>query len=218
VAGLFADEFKLVAGGQTVFEDGAESGNDGWTPDGFSAVGASKTDMFDNYYVASNRTDASYDRYLRTGPYNFGFPDRPDWVEHFAYQNGLLVSYWDTSFTDNNESKHPGQGEVLPIDANPRPVYRLDGKPWRGRIQTYDAPFSLEKSESYTLYAQDADPAHPAASYIRGQAPQPVFDDRRSYWDAALPTVGVKVPNAGVRIQVQQQRGTSMRIRISSTK
>jgi hypothetical protein len=28
----------------------------------------------------------------------------------------------------------------------------------------------------------------------------------------------VKVPNAGVRIQVRQQDGTSMRIRISSTK
>ena len=29
---------------------------------------------------------------------------RPDWVEHFPYQNGLLVSYWDTSQADNNES------------------------------------------------------------------------------------------------------------------
>jgi hypothetical protein len=28
----------------------------------------------------------------------------------------------------------------------------------------------------------------------------------------------VQVPNAGVRIQVQRQEGTSMRIRISSTK
>jgi immune inhibitor A len=45
-----------------------------------------------------------------------------------------------------------------------------------------------------------------------------VFDDRRSYWDPALPNVGVKVPDAGVRIQVQRQRGTSMRIRVSSTK
>ena len=82
----------------------------------------------------------SYDRYLQTGPYNF-LPGQPDKVEHFPYQNGLLVSYWDTSFTDNNESQHPGQGEMLPIDANPRPIYDLDGTLWRGRIQTYDAPF-----------------------------------------------------------------------------
>ena len=59
---------------------------------------------YDHYYIASNRTYTAYDRYLQTGPYNFGFPDRPDWVEHFPYQNGLLVSYWDTSFSDNNES------------------------------------------------------------------------------------------------------------------
>jgi immune inhibitor A len=197
-----------------VFTDGAESGNGGWTPSGFTAVGATKSELFDHYYVASNRTYASYDKYLRVGPYNYGFPDRPNWAEHFPYQNGLLVSYWDTSFSDNSTSEHPGQGEILPIDANPRPVYRLDGKPWRGRIQTYDAPFSLEKSDSFTLHAQETG----RASYIRGQAAVPVFDDRRSYWDAALPYVGVKVPNEGVRIQVQQQEGTSMRIRVSSTK
>jgi immune inhibitor A len=45
-----------------------------------------------------------------------------------------------------------------------------------------------------------------------------VFDDRKSYFDPAIPTAGVEVPDAGVRIQVQPQEGTSMRIRISSTK
>jgi immune inhibitor A len=210
VAGFFADEFVLTG----AFTDGAESGNNGWTPDGFAAVGATKSELFDHYYVASNRTYASFDRYMQTGPYNFGFPDRPDWVEHFPYQDGLLVSYWDTSFSDNNTSEHPGGGEVLPIDANPRAIYRLDGKPWRPRIQGYDAPFSLQKSDSFTLHAQETG----QASYIRGQAAVPVFDDRRSYWDPAIPTAGVKVPNAGVRMQVQRQEDTSMRIRISSTK
>ena len=211
-AGFFADAVRPRTA--TVFTDGAENGNNGWTPVGFAAVGATKSDLFDHYYVASNRTYAAFDKYMRTGPYNFGFPDRPDWVEHFPYQDGLLVSYWDTSFTDNNTSEHPGNGEVLPIDANPRPIYRLDSKPWRPRIQGYDAPFSLQKSDSFTLHAQETG----QASYIRGQAAVPVFDDRNSYWDPALPTAGVKVPNAGVRIQVQRQDGTSMRIRISSTK
>ena len=27
---------------------------------------------------------------------------KPDWVEHFPYQDGLLVWYYDTSFADNN--------------------------------------------------------------------------------------------------------------------
>ena len=56
---------------------------------------------YDNYYVASNRTYTSYDQYLQTGPYNFGFASKPDYVEHFPYQDGLLVTYWDTSQSDN---------------------------------------------------------------------------------------------------------------------
>ena len=108
---------------------------------------------------------------------------------------------------------HPGEGEILPIDSHPNPIYRLDGKVWRGRIQTYDAPFSLQKADSFTLHAQETG----QASYIRGQAAQPVFDDRRSYWNAAQPQIGVKVPKAGVRMRVQSQNGTSMRVRIDST-
>ena len=214
-AGFFADDVVLTSGGQTVFSDDAEQGDNGWTKDGFRAVGESSTQLVDHYYVASNRQYVSYDKYLQSGPYNFGFPqDRPDWVEHFPYQNGLLVSYWDLKYSDNNESKHPGEGEVLPIDSHPQPIYKLDGQPWRGRIQTYDAPFSLEKADSFTLHDQSTG----QASYIRGQPPQPVFDDRRSYWNAAQPNIGVKVPNAGVRMQVRRASGTSMTVRISTTK
>ena len=212
-AGIFADAFKLTSGTTTVFEDGAESGNNGWTPDGFSIVGATTTTLYDHYYIASNRQYVSYDKYLQTGPYNFGWLNsKPDWVEHFPYQNGLLVSYWDTSFSDNNESEHPGNGEVLPIDSHPNPIYKLDGQPWRGRIQTYDSPFSLEKADSFTLHDNGK------ASYIRGQDAVPVFDDRKEFWNATQPTVGVKVPHAGVRMRVVSADGTSMRIRIDSTK
>ena len=34
----------------------------------------------------------AFDKYLKTGPYNFGFPSKPDFVEHFPYQDGLLIS------------------------------------------------------------------------------------------------------------------------------
>lgn len=50
------------------------------------------TQLFDNYYIASNRSYVSFDQYLKTGPYNFGFLNtKPDWVEHFPYQQGLLI-------------------------------------------------------------------------------------------------------------------------------
>ena len=115
----------------------------------------------------------AYDKYLKTGPYNFGFPSKPDFVEHFPYQDGLLISLWDTSQSDNNTSQHPGEGLVLPIDAHPRTIYNLDGEPWRPRIQMYDAPFGLQKVDSFTLHS----PTTGNASYIRGQAGNPLFDD-----------------------------------------
>lgn len=211
--GFFADEIKLVADGADVFTDGAEAGANGWTVKGFTTVGASITADYDNYYIASNRQYLWYDRYLKTGPYNFGFANtKPDWVEHYAYQQGLLVSYWDTSHNDNNVSVHPGEGLSLIVDARPRPIKNLNGLPWRARIQMYDAPFGRAKADSMTLHLNGK------ASYIRGQDGQPVFDDTKQYWYPELPNHGVKLRNAGVKIEVLEQDGTSARIKVSSTK
>lgn len=210
--GLFLDAITLTSGGTTVLTDGAESGTGGWTADGFTAVGATLSQFYDQYYMASNRTYTSYDKYLKTGPYNFGFgAELPDKAEFFPYQNGLLVNYNDNSFGDNNTSQHPGGGLVLPIDAHPAPIYNLTGQPWRGRIQTYDAPFSRERSDSFTLRV-DGKP-----NYIRGTKAQPLFDDTRSYWNAAQPRVGVITPGVGVTLRVTKQSGTSMKVRLGTS-
>ena len=211
--GFFADDITLTSGGTSVFTDGAEAGNGGWTADGFTAVGATVTKEYDHFYLASYRAYTSYDVYLKTGPYNFGFNDvNTDKVEHFPYQDGLLVSYWDTSFNDNNKSEHPGQGLILPIDSHPKPLYTTAGTPWRGRVQVYDAPFSTQRTDGFTLHLNSV------PQKIRSQQAQPVFDDSATYWYAAAPTAGVKVPNEGVRIRVLDQGRTTMRIRVSSTK
>ncbi len=208
--GFFADEISVAADDSPLFTSGAEQGDEGWALDGFRATTGTETGDFDNYYIASHRSYVSFDKYLKTGPYNFGFANtKPDWVEHFSYERGLVVSYWDTSQTDNNTSEHPGEGEILVIDAHPRPIFRLDGLPWRSRIQVYDAPFSLTKAKSFTLHVNGQ------ASYIRGQDAQPVFDDSRAYWDPTIPQVGVKVPDTGTRIRVVSVDGTSMKIRVS---
>jgi immune inhibitor A len=207
--GFFADDITATADGATLFSDDAE-GATTWTLKGFSTVGASTTATFDNYYIAGNRSYTSFDRYLRTGPYFFGYANtRPDFVDHYAYQQGLLISYWDTSQTDNNTNAHPGRGLNLVIDSRPAPVYNLQGVPWRARIQVYDAPFSLTKADSFTLHVNGQ------PSYIRGQAAAPEFDDTKQYWYAELPNHGVKLPAAGVEIRVLQQAGTSMKIGIS---
>lgn len=208
--GFFADDVTVTSGGSTVFTDGAESGAAGWTADGFTAVGASITKAYNHYYLASYRSYNSYDRYLATGPYNFGFLNaHPNLVEHFPYQDGLLVTYWDTSQSDNNTSEHPGQGLVLPIDSHPAPTYRVDGKPWRSRVQVYDAPFSVQRTDRVVLHVNSVDSVLPSLKA------QPLFDDTAKYWYSEIPLTGVKLPAVGVKIRVLEQESSTMKIRIS---
>ncbi|MFL6118280.1 immune inhibitor A domain-containing protein, partial [Actinophytocola sp.] len=206
--GFFADEISITADGQQVLTDGAESDANGWTLDGFRAVRQVETELFDNFYIASHRTYESYDKYMKTGPYSVVDPANPDWVEHFPYETGLGVWYWDTSFTDNNTSQHQGGGLILPIDAHPAPIYNLEGQPWRERIAGYDAPFSLEKADSFTLHVNGK------PSYIRGQAAVPLFDDTKKFWYAEQPNAGVVLPATGTTIRVLSENGTSMKIKV----
>ncbi|WP_377643100.1 immune inhibitor A domain-containing protein [Oryzobacter terrae] len=213
-SGIFVDALKVTNGATVLFEDGAENGANGWTLDDFSAVEASSSADYPWFYIASNREYASYDKYLGTGPYNFGFLDRPDFAEHFPYQDGLLISLWDTSQGDNNTSQHPGEGLVLPIDAHPRSIYTLDGDPWRPRVQLYDATFGLQKADSFTLHSQFTG----NASYIRGQAAQPLFDDSNParYFKTDQPSAGVTVAGSGTKIRVLKEGATTVRVRIDT--
>jgi immune inhibitor A len=206
--GFFADDISLVSGGSTVFSSGAEASPEGWTLSGFSSVGATITKDYANYYIASYRSYNSFDRYLRTGPYNFGSTQHPDYVQHFPYQDGLLISYWDLSQSDNNTSVHPGSGLILPIDSHPRPLVRIDGALWRPRVGGYDAPFGTHTNDSFTLSVADQ------PSYVRGLPAVTLFSDDKSYWDASQPTASVKVPTNGVYIRVMGQQADGMTIRV----
>ncbi|WP_203938961.1 immune inhibitor A domain-containing protein [Spirilliplanes yamanashiensis] len=206
--GFFGDDITVTKDGATVLTDGAETATT-WTLAGFTVQGATITRAYDHFYIAGNRSFVSYDKYLKTGPYNFGWAaTRPDWVEHFSYQQGLLISYNDTSVPDNNINVHPGEGRNLIIDSRPRPLYNIEGQLWRSRISMYDAPFSLQKADSFTLHINGK------PSYIRGQAAQPVFDDTKQFFYPEA-VWGVKLPAVGVKIEVLKQNGTSLKVRVS---
>nr|MCW2728092.1 protease [Aeromicrobium sp.] len=209
--GLFVDDVSVTAGGEELLADGAEDGDAAWELDGFSIVGATTTNEYDNYYVMGHRSYVSYDKYLTTGPYNFGWANtKPDWAEHYRYGHGLLISYWDTSQADNNTSTHPGEGRNLIVDANPSPILNIaTGAPWRARIQMYDAPFSKHKADSMTLHTNGK------PSYIRGQDAKPLFDDTKKYWFEELPNHGVKLPATGVKVRVQEEKGTTLKVKFN---
>ncbi|GAB2558470.1 immune inhibitor A domain-containing protein [Kribbella endophytica] len=204
--GFFADEIKLTANGQTLVTDGAESGTGGWTAAGFQAAGQTVTTEYDHYYLASNYTYNSFNRYLQTGPYNFVGNPRPNWVEHYPYQDGLLVSYWDTSQSDNETAVHPGQGQWLPIDANPTLRPNPAGGFWKSTLQSYDSTFGLQKSDSFDLTVNGK------KNHFAGPDGVATFDDRNEFWSDKVPSYGVKVPHVGVKIKVIGQRGTNVRV------
>ncbi|MGX1120275.1 immune inhibitor A [Streptomyces ambofaciens] len=198
--GFTADRIAVTADGETLFSDNAETEDAAWTANGFTRKGASFTKEYAQYYIAENRQYVSYDKTLKTGPYNFGFSERPNWVEHYAYQNGLLIWKWDTSQADNNTSQHPGKGLLLPIDSHPTALKWKDGTLMRNRMQAYDSPFSLYRTDGMTLHKADV------AKYVPGSKGVSVFNDRKNdYYDPANPTGGVKITDTNTKIKILKE-------------
>jgi immune inhibitor A len=100
-------------------------------------------------------------------------------VEHYPYQDGMLVSYWDSSFTNNNVGDHPGQGLILPVDANPEFSHWGDGTLMRPRILAYDSTFGLEATDPITLHLGGV------AGTIGSKPAVPTFDDTKTWWSNA---------------------------------
>ena len=210
-----------IALGGTVIGN-AES-DEGWVFDGFRITTGSEILLKFNAYVVENRQYIGFDDSLRTGPYNFGWlhdPTKQNLVEHFSYQDGVLISYWDDSYADNSVGDHPGHGLILPIDAHPGINHWADGTMMRCRIQSYDSTFGLQATEAYTLHNNGV------ATSIGGLPAVPVFDDSQSYWtDEASAGAGhagdhigiprdepefcsVIVPNTGTTIRVKSMSST----------
>jgi immune inhibitor A len=188
--------------------DGGET-DPGWTYAGFIRTTGTVVQSYANFYVAEYRQYVGYDRSLYTGPYNFGFPDtKPNWVEHFPYQDGLLVWYLDYSFPDNNVGDHCASGRCggffLPVDAHPDLLLRPDnGQVWRPRIQSYDSTFGTQKTNRICLHTSST-----VKQCYGGLRANPLFDDTQSYWIPPNPAIGhlgwasVPLPGVGVTLRV----------------
>jgi immune inhibitor A len=195
--GFMADQIQIGSDGPF----GAEaSGEFTFAPPtgGFRATSGNETSFNFNAYIAEYRQYNGYDEGLKTSPYNFGFLDNPslqNWVEHFPYEAGLLITYWDETFADNNTSTHPGGGLFLPIDAHPKARIRLDGVPWRARVQSVDSTFGTQWTHPLTLHRNSV------AQHFGPLKPVTTFDDSKSYWDAVQPLASVITPNTGTKIR-----------------
>jgi len=210
--GFMVDEIFIDGAGP----DGAEV-DAGWTFAGFRVTTGTEEAYYNNYYLAEFRQYRGYDVSLDTGPYNFGFLDDPslgNWVEGFPYQDGLLISYWDTSQSNNNTPSHPGAGLILPIDAHPEAMIRADGGIWRSRVQTYDSTFGLQSTDAITLHWLSEPSYHPSQPAVS------VFDDNNQYWNPETPISGVINPHTGTQIRVKSvsAQGGFMQVQVRPSK
>lgn len=213
--GFLADAITLTADGATLLSDGAEAGDNGWTANGFTVKGSTFSEDYAQYYIAENRQYVSYDTTLKVGPYNFGWgTTKENWVEHYAYQNGLLIWLWDTSMNDNNVSAHPGAGRILPIDAHPKALKWSDGTLQRNRVQSYDSTFTKARTDAITLHKNGV------ATKLPSLPGNTVFDDKNSYWSSENPTGSVKVApsNTSITILHEARDGSTITVRVGPSK
>ena len=202
--GFFVDDIAITG----LATDGAET-DPGWAYNGFARVGTSVDNAYFNAYFAEYRNYRGYDESLRTGPYTFAFPKtRPNWVQHYPFQDGLLIWYYDTSYPDNDVGDYCAAGRCgglyLPVDAHPALMIRPDnGKAWRPPFQSYDSTFGLDPTDKVCLTASDTFNA-----CYGPQAAVPLFNDMQDWWVPPNPAInhfgwsGVNVPKTGTTIRV----------------
>jgi len=229
-AGVAIDNIAItgndVDGGETDAQANA------WTNAGFARLkDGAFTTMHFNAYIAENRQYDNYDKSLASA-YNFGWrvDGDPlfDHVESYPFQNGLLVTYWDTSQANNNVGDHPGSGLILPVDAHPTWAHSYDGALARPRVLAYDSTFGLEPTDAITLHKDGIPFTMPSLPAV------PTFNDLNSYWsntdgDGATGThVGryqpgwysVNVPKTGTTISVKSAsaQGDFMQVEVAPAK
>ncbi len=190
---------------------------------GWTRIDGRNTVFSDNYYIAEYRTRDGADASLADCyEYNQAYGH---WVDWLTYNEGLLLIYCDTFWSDNNEGAHPGEGGWLVVDARPDPdSVEYDGATgyWRPLVQLRDAAFSLSPTPTQSIYFTDWDTESPTVvgeSIAPGKPAAAWFNDAWTYWLAQTPLVGAELPaNLGVRLKVKSATSTGMTIWVDNVK
>lgn len=220
-AGAFLDAISITAGKSFSVTDGAEAGDNGWTVLGWKTSTGTETASTPRYYLLENRQYVGYDATLQHGPYQFSEGvTRPDWVEHFPFQDGMLVWYVNHAYPDNNVSAHAGFGNAMVVDSRPLSLTYPDGTRPSNRRQPFDATFGTQATDAVCLHKQVADSS--AAGFSTAEACAPsvpgiaTFDDTNpeAYWSSVNPQNSVKVAGVGVTATVTGEAGNVLTVAV----
>ena len=109
--------------------DGAEttaagrSRRDRWLPrhDGRRRASRSSTPTSSRTVSTSARTSSVSGSTARSASRRTTSAARsaPTGPSGIPYEDGVLIWYWNTEYANNNVGDHPGEGEILPVDAHP---------------------------------------------------------------------------------------------------
>ncbi len=193
---------------------------DGWTVNKyFELTDGTYTLPYSHFYIAENRQYKGYDKTLATGPYSFDYArTAPDKVDHYAYQDGLLVWYENGLYADNNTSGHPGGGQALPIDSSIGIQKYSDGSLTRNRIQGYDSTFDVDRTDALHLTVELAAGGTKTLDLPARKGVSTFYDkSTTAYWDAANPYHSTKTAGSGVKIQVlsSDEKAGTMKVSVS---
>ncbi|MFE3998449.1 immune inhibitor A domain-containing protein [Nocardioides sp. YIM B13467] len=187
---------------------------DGWTNKEYMGItDGTYTSTYPRFYIAENRQYKGYDKTLAEGPYNFGYGvTAPDKVDHYAYQDGLLVWYQNGAYGDNNTSEHPGGGQALVVDSTAGVQKWSNGTLSRNRIQGYDSTFDVDRTDRLHLENEVAGAPNNVLDVPRRKSVPTFYDSSETaYWDASNPAHSTKTAGSGVKIKVlysDERRGT----------
>lgn len=219
--GAFLDDITVKSGGTPVFFDDVESGDNGWTAEGWTRSDGTSSVIGDRYYLLEYRAFTGYDSVLGQGPYNFSkLLTQPNWAERFSYEDGLLVWAVDETYGDNNTSEHVGHGLALPIDARPEPIVYSDGALLGNRRQPFDATFGLQPTGAVSFHREVTSKGRvvtltaPAPS--RPALPTFTDADADAFWSADNPWSSALVAGYGTVVTVTSQ-GATMGITVDNS-
>ncbi len=177
------------------FTDNAEATPNGWTLNGFRQFAGVETTYVNHYYIGELVRPYATNAGLAQ-VYNYYGPGN-SLLERFKYEPGVLLWYRDTAYIDNNVGLHPGKGRVLLVDAHSAAMLQANGKPFRTRIQVFDAPFNINPTSALALHGKDGVLVNfPALNGVS------LFDDSKSYYDTKAPYNSVITPTYGVKMSV----------------
>ncbi|WP_448811175.1 immune inhibitor A domain-containing protein [Agromyces bauzanensis] len=229
LAGAFIDDIVVKSGGTTLVTDDVESGEGKWIADGgFKISTGTEVSVGDRYYLVENRTYVGYDETLQKGPYQFSNGlTKPDWVERFPYQDGMLVWAVDETYSDNNTIDHQGHGLALPVDARPVKFTYPDGTAPSNRRQPFDATFGLQELDPVALHKEvvvgkgksQTVQTVEAVGSVLGEMQSPTFTDLdpNAYFSSTNPLGGVYVAGHGVVVTVTgQNTGGNMTVSVTN--